>query len=111
MTDRRRWFDRRFESGTPKEVLPDLIERLRGTPARIEDRLRALPTEILRMRHFQKWSIQENAGHLLDLEPLWNSRIDDFLAGAAELHATDITNRRTDEARHNEKELGVLLGE
>ena len=55
------------------------------------------------------WSIQENVGHLLDLEPLCAGRLDDLLAGAGHLRAADLQNRRTHEARHNEQELAQLL--
>lgn len=58
----------------------------------------------------RKWSIQENAGHLLDLEPLWSARLDDFLAGRETRTAADLTNRTTHEARHNERPLAEILG-
>jgi hypothetical protein len=50
-----------------------------------------------------KWSIQENAGHLLDVEPLWAGRLDDVLACASELRSWDLTNRTTDEANYNSR--------
>ena len=56
-----------------------------------------------------KWSIQENIGHLCDLEPLWTRRAEELLNGASELAATDLTNRGTDEANHNAKPLAELL--
>jgi hypothetical protein len=67
---RRVWFNRRFQLGLPAEALPDILERLRGTPARLEERLRGVPTSQLTARSEESWSIQENVGHLLDLEPL-----------------------------------------
>jgi hypothetical protein len=45
-----------------------------------------------------KWSAQENAGHLLDLEPLWLARVRDYAAASAQLTVADLTNRQTDEA-------------
>ncbi|MGH9366371.1 MAG: DinB family protein [Thermoanaerobaculia bacterium] len=110
MVERRRWFERRFEAGLPAGALPDLLERLRGTPARLEERLRLIPANFLTRRLEGRWSIQENVGHLLDLEPLWERRLDDFLAGAGELSPADLTNRKTHEAGHNEKNLSDLLG-
>jgi len=35
-----RWFERKFESSFPMELLPNLRSRLRGTPARLEEVLR-----------------------------------------------------------------------
>jgi hypothetical protein len=48
-----------------------------------------------------KWSAQENAGHMLDLEALWIVRIADYVNGSAQLTEADLTNRQTDEANHN----------
>lgn len=86
-----------------------MVERLRGTPARIEDKVRALPPALLTRRDGDGWSIQEHIGHLLDLDELHIGRLDDFLAGAEVLRAADMTNRKTWEARHNESPLADLL--
>lgn len=53
--------------------------------------------------------MQENAGHLLDLEPLWLSRLDDYLAGAETLTAADLTNRKTYEANHHASSMEEIL--
>lgn len=68
MAERIKWTDRKFDFSYPAGLYPEMIERLRGTPARLEDRIRSLPTEVVRRRDGERWSIQENAGHLLDLE-------------------------------------------
>jgi uncharacterized damage-inducible protein DinB len=104
-----RWFDRRFAFDLPAGMFPFVVERLRGTPARIEDKVRGLSPEILTRRDGDAWSIQEQIGHLLDLDELHTGRLDDFLAGAAVLRAADLTNRRTHEAGHNERPLAGLL--
>ena len=88
-----------------------MIERLRGTPVRLEERIASLPDDVRRRRDGDRWSIQENAGHLLDLESLVAQRLDEYLAGATELHAADMSNRKTYEASHNEAATAdVLLG-
>ena len=106
---RRRWFDRPFPLGLPPDAFPELVERLRGTPGRLEERTLNTTQEQLVRRLDGTWSIQENAGHLLDLEPLWAGRLDDFLRGATELRPTDLNNRRTSDANHNAQPLNVLL--
>ena len=58
-----------------------------------------------------KWSAQEHAGHLLDLEPLWLARVDDYVAASDQLTATDLTNRKTDGANHNARPLEEILTE
>jgi hypothetical protein len=54
--------------------------------------------------------MQENAGHLLDLESLFAQRVDEYEAGAEQLHAADMTNRKTYEADHNTVPLDLILG-
>lgn len=104
------WFERKFSFDFPVETYPDIIERFRGTPARLEEKLRAIPPNILTRREREgSWSIQENAGHLLDLEPLWDSRLTDFLAGRPTLTAADLTNRATHEADHNARPIADIL--
>lgn len=109
MPAHRRWFERKFELGLPPEAIPEIVERLRGTPARLQERLQESPHGLLVERYEGKWSIQENAGHLLDIEPLWAGRLDDLLAGASELRSWDLTNRKTDEANHNSRPSGEIL--
>lgn len=111
MSERVKWTDRKFDFGFPAALFPEMIERLRGTPARLEDRLGALPAEIVRRRDGDRWSMQENAGHLLDLESLVQQRLDEYIAGAAELHAADMSNRQTYAANHNAVVLDSILSE
>jgi uncharacterized damage-inducible protein DinB len=111
MVERRIWFERKFQLGLPQEALPDIIERLRGTPARLEERLRGCPQNVLVHRRDNAWSVQENVGHLLDLESLWDLRLDQLLAGATELAPADLQNRKTHEANHNQRTLSEILAE
>lgn len=105
------WFERKFEFTFPLEQIPNLRARLMGTPARLEDMLRGVPSDVLTSKAEGKWSTQEHAGHLLDLEPLWLARVDDFLGGGDALTAADLTNRKTHEANHNARELKAILAE
>ena len=106
-----RWFDRRFELGLKADAMTDLLDRLRQTPERIRHALDELPPETLTRRHGDKWSILENVGHLLDLEPLWDRRLDDYEAGVEVLHPADLENRKTHEANHNARAIEELLAE
>ena len=54
-------------------------------------------------------SIQENVGHLLDLEPLWLQRTQQLFTGDKELVTADLTNRRTHEANQNSRNVADLL--
>ena len=106
-----KWFEREFRLGLPVWMFPNVIERLRGTPTRLEDRLRLLPAEMLTRRTGEAWSIQEHAGHLHDLGTLDMGRLDDYEAGAEVLRAADLDNRKTFEAGHNTRRLDDLLAE
>src|SRR5580700_4329991 len=95
------WFERKFEFSFPVELYPNICARLRGTPARLEEVLAAPSHELLTWKAEEKWSAQEHAGHLVDLEPLWLTRVEDYVAGSDQLTPTDLNNRKTDEANHN----------
>ena len=95
------WFERRFEFSFPVELYPNLMSRLRGTPARLEETLRGGSHGPLTRKFDGKWSAQEHAGHLLDLEPLWLARVGDYEAASEQLTVADLRNRKTDEANHN----------
>jgi hypothetical protein len=109
MIERQAWFERRFNFDLPPWMYANVVERLRGTPARLEDRLLNLPREIVVRRDGDKWSMQEHAGHLLDLEALESARLDDYAAGRAELTPADLQNRKTYEADYNSKEISEIL--
>jgi uncharacterized damage-inducible protein DinB len=105
------WFERQFAFSFPVEVWPNVCARLRATPARLEETLRGRPRESLAKKPNGKWSAQEHAGHLLDLEALWLTRVEDYVAGSQQLAAADLQNRKTDEAHHNTRPLEEVLTE
>lgn len=105
------WFERKFEFTFPVSQYPNLCVRLRGTPARMEEMVRDLPREVLIRKMNDKWSAQEHAGHLLDLESLWSSRVSDFLSDSGTLTVADLTNRKTHEANHKVHDICEILAE
>lgn len=102
------WFERQFLFQFPAEKHPDILERLRGTPVRVEERIKPMAPERLTRRHLDTWSIQENVGHLLDLEPLWAGRVDDIVAGLATMREADLSNTSTHQADHNSVNIDTL---
>ena len=109
MSEKLKWGERTFQFTFPVEVYPQMIERVRGTPARLEGRLRSVDPSMLTRRDGERWSMQENAGHLLDLESLVTQRLDEYLTGATSLHAADMSNRKTYEADHNQVSIENIL--
>lgn len=105
------WLKRTFSFDSPVSLLPNIVERLRGTPARLEDRLDRLPRKVLTLRTGEAWSIQEHVGHLLDLGSLDLTRLAEYAAGRQQLTPADRDNLKTNEARHNEREFRDLLAE
>ncbi|HEX3942503.1 MAG TPA: DinB family protein [Rhizomicrobium sp.] len=111
MTQVPAWFERKFEFTFPVEDFPNLCSRLRRTPGRLEAMVRGVPHETLVRKPGEKWSAQEHAGHLHDVESLWLARVGDFLIDGDTLTAADLGNRKTDAANHNARPLRLILDE
>ena len=109
MPEKSPWIERRFAFDLPLSMFPNVLERLRGTPARVEDRVTGLTAEQLRRRLADAWSIQETVGHLIKVEGLWLGRLDDFAAGLTELRPADMSNRRTEAADYNAQDAQEIL--
>src|SRR5579864_8855385 len=99
------WFERKFEFNFPIEHYLVLSVRLRGTPARLEEIFHDVSRDVLIRKPANKWSVQEHAGHLLDLESVWVERVDDFLTDKDTLTVADLSNRGTNEADYNARKL------
>ena len=105
------WIERTFQFNFPPEKMPDLLTRLRGTPARVEELLSGLGNDLLTREPGDGWTIQQNVGHLIDTGPLPVQRIQQILADQTLLVAADMGNQRTNEADHNKRDIKELLGE
>ena len=103
------WLERNFAFDTPAWMYPHAVERVRGGPARLEDVLRDVPAATLTLRRSGSWSMQEEAGHLLDIEPLMSECLDQLISGAQVLIAWDGTNEATWNAQHNAKLSADIL--
>jgi len=111
MSERVAWTERTFNFDFPVGLYREFMERLRGTPARVEELIRSVPVDRLTVRPDTGWSIQQNVGHLLDLEPLVITRLNEYDAGAEVLHAADMSNQKTNQAGHNDKPIESILTE
>jgi len=103
------WTERRFIFDMPPSMFPNVLERLRGTPARVEERVRGMTAAVARKKLEGKWSIQETVGHLVELEPLWLGRLEDFGEGCEILRPADMSNKSTEAADYNAKHLAEIL--
>ncbi len=102
------WVERTFNFNYPIGLFPCILERVRGTPARLEELVAKLPP-ILTIRINDKWSIQEIVGHLATLEELHYGRIEDYLTGKDVLRAADMTNKKTADANFNGQKMKDVL--
>jgi len=104
------WIERKFSYDHLTEAdFPSLVDRLRATPARIENTVKDLPREILTRRDGESWSIQEQVGHLLEVDALHDGRLNDYQAAASVLRPADMENTRTHAARYNDREIEEVL--
>lgn len=103
------WFDRKFDFAFEQNIFPSIIDRLEGTIVRLKYRVKNASTEILKNKPHGHWSVLENIGHLSDLEPLWQTRLQEILEGKEIMAAADLQNTKTNQAAHNKKSLDDLL--
>jgi uncharacterized damage-inducible protein DinB len=89
------WNERRFAADLPLAMFPNVLERLRGAPPRLAERLGGLDAAQLARRPGDSWSILENAAHLVQVEAIWIGRLDDFARGVPELRAADSSHQHT----------------
>jgi len=106
-----KWTEREFSFDYHQGMFPFFIERLHGTPARIEELIKNIPEEILLKKNGNEWSVKEHIGHLIDLEELHDGRIDDYLNKLETLRPADMQNRKTHEANHNTRNTNELVSE
>lgn len=110
MIEIRPWRKRQFSFDQPIDVFPALLERLRGTPARARELLAGVSDEVLATRPNGKWSAKDHLGHLVDLQPLDEQRLHEFLARTPALSAADISNRATEQGNHRQTPCAHILG-
>ena len=106
-----KWFERRFDFSFKQNIFPAIIERLNGTSIRLKVKIEQTPSELLEIKPDEKWSIKENIGHLIDLELMWQERLDDIMGNKEYLRSADLENNKTDFAQHNKTDINVLLSQ
>src|SRR5689334_13475536 len=104
------WTARTWAFDLPIGAFPAVLERVRGTPARAEALIAGVDEHALaRQPADGSWSAKEHLGHLDDLHELDERRLEEFLSGAPQLSAADMTNRRTIDANHNATPTAELI--
>jgi uncharacterized damage-inducible protein DinB len=104
------WLDRKFPVITDNGLLPNIIERLEGTPARVSAKVAGLSITTT-SQSTGTWSIKKEIGHLLDLEPLWLKRAFQIIENRTEMDAADMSNKKTHETDHDARDMTELVSE
>lgn len=102
------WNERRFAADLPLAMFPNVLERLRGAPPRLAERLGGLDGAQLVRRSGESWSILENAAHLVQVEAIWIGRLDDFARGLPELRPADSSHQRAATAAGGAENAGEV---
>jgi hypothetical protein len=102
-----KWFERKFDFSSTQNIFPSIVERLRGTPARLEEKIKSLPPHILTIKLDGSWSIAENIGHITDSELISQERLGDIIKGEKEFRPVDMQNIKT--VDYNSKPISELL--
>ena len=109
MIEIREWVKREFSFDQPIDVFPALLERLRGTPARAKELIGGFSEEMLATRTNGKWSAKDHLGHLVDLQPLDERRLHEFLARTPVLSPPDMSNHATEHGNHRQTPVARIL--
>ena len=111
MSKHLKWTDRSFQFTFPVEVYPEMIERMRGTPARLEDRLKSLATNILTRRDGEALVDSGKRRTSADLESLVQQSIDEYLAGAKSSSCGRHVESQNPRSRSNELAMSIILSD
>jgi hypothetical protein len=82
-------------------AFPAVLERLRGTAARMSELIAGQSDDRLRGHDSDGWSAKRHLGHLDDLHALDERRLREYISGASVLTAADPANRLTYETDHD----------
>jgi len=105
------WNQRTIEYGRPLDELPVLLERIRGTSARIYALLARQPAENLLLQVQGKWSVVEHVGHLITLQDRFDGRADDFEQRRTRLCDIDLRDQQTVVQGQRSRSVGDVLEE
>ena len=79
------WFERTFQFGFTPAMLPFFLERLEGTIARLEQKLKGRHDDLLSYQPQGKWCVKQHVGHLAEVDEIALRRIDEMVNGVSPL--------------------------
>lgn len=105
------WSERHLAFGKPEADLPVLLERVKGTAARLAQLTGHVPRERLTLRAHGSWCVVDHIGHLIYMQDRFEERLDDFAARRDHLCWIDLGDQEPELARHRSQDLGDLIEE
>lgn len=108
---RPRWPDRQFSFVHPLWMLPDFTERLRGLVPRLQELFRTVDHDTAHRQLDGSWSMAQNAGHLADVEDLWQERLEDLRQRRAVYTPADPARFQAAAKRHIGRAVSEILKE
>ncbi len=111
MTTRQEWTAHVFNLGIDPGWAHNIMTRVQDTEIRLKHYCAPLTDAQLSHRPNGAWSIKEHIGHLIDLEPLHQGRLQQLAVLQPELTGADMSNAKTEAADHNAQSLEALLEE
>jgi uncharacterized damage-inducible protein DinB len=109
--ERQDWTSHVFNHGIDPGWAANIMTRVQDTGIRLSHYCINLSDEQLSHKSRTDWSIKEHIGHLIDLEVLHHDRLRQFAVLQLELSAADMSNAKTEKAKHNQKNISTLLNE
>jgi len=104
-----KWFEREFDLRFGAERYAAIYEQLNGAPDRLRQAVGSSQEATLTAKPEGKWSIKEQVGHLITMEPLWRVRFLDIRERKPMLTVADLNNTATTEAGFNSWSIEALL--
>ena len=88
-----------------------MLERVKGTTARLRNLTSHVPRERLLLRPYGQWSVVDHIGHLIYLQDRSEEHVDDFVSRRNELCQIDLSDQASILDLHRRQELGDLIEE
>ena len=103
------WLDRQLTFGLPVGMLPFYLERMDGTYARLQVKVKGIDESVLSNKLDGKWSVKQNIGHLAEVDEISLIRIEEMLNGISPMTSAVFDNKQDFNAQSIEDVLKYFL--
>jgi uncharacterized damage-inducible protein DinB len=107
--DTAKWFERQFDFRLSSNDYVSVYKRLQQAAGKLLQITASILPATLIYKPGGKWSVNEHAGHLSLLEPLWRQRFIDIRNRKPVLSPADLENKATTEAGFNNNDFKKLI--